>query len=1668
MLRGRKREVFIFIQLFFILFFTNKSIAQQPQYVPGEVIVKLRNINAKFSQKLKSGVLKTEISSLDKLNEKFKVSEMERVFKGVKEPQTFSYSKQKASYVSVPDLFPIFKVTFSKDVDVMQAVNAYKSDPNVQWAEPNYIVYSQGLTPNDEYFKNQWYLNNTGQMINPWPAATPNNGVYADIDAPEAWEIQTGNMEVLVAVVDTGIDYNHPDLAGNIWTNPNEIPNNWIDDDGNGVVDDILGYDFCYDTNNPNDVVGHGTHVAGIIAATTNTNGKGVAGMNYKNTTKIMPIRALGVQGYPCDSPGYLWTPPGKPTGTVTTTTAGIVYAANMGAKAINNSWGIRQPYPDPKGNDCINHPTPYTWSDVGNLSKEAIDYADSKGAVIIFAAGNESCELADMPQAYGKVISVAATDHNDKKASYSSYGTWVGISAPGGDCNNNTPGILSTLPTSFNVVTCSGSGNTYGYFQGTSMAAPVVSGVAALIFSQHPEWPPSQAAALVKQKLLSSVDPIDNLNTNTCCDPLGNCKSCTGLLGKGRLNAYKALLDLPSAPANLTASPGNTQITLSWSAATQGTYTISGYNVYRATTSSFGQYTSANKINSSVVTGTTYTDTGLTNGTTYYYVVTAVDSNNNESGYLNEAFAAPAAAPSPPSAPAGVAATAGDSQVSISWNAVSGATSYNLYLASQSGITKSNYATLTDGAKQTGVTSPYIKTGLTNGKTYYFIVTAVNANGESVESTEVSATPTLAIPAAPSGVTAVAGDGQVIISWNTVGGATSYNLYMASQTGVTKSNYSTLTDGMKQIAVTTPYTHIGLTNDKTYYFVVTAVNSSGESAESTQVFATPSVTPPSAPAGVTATAANGRVTLTWNSVTGATSYNLYMASQSGVTKTNYASLTDGAKLTGVTSPYAKTGLTNGKTYYFVIVAVNAGGESTESTQASATPYAPPNAPIGLTATAKSTPQATLSWTAATQGTYAISSYNVYRSATSGSGYAKINTTAVTATTYTDTTVSNNTTYYYVARAIDAQNNESGNSNEATANIPPAVATLATPTAGDGQVTLTWSSVTGATSYNLYMASQTGVTKTNYASLTDGMKHTGVTSPYPHTGLTNGKTYYFVVAAVSASGESDESSEVSTTIPPSTVTGVTAAAGSGQITVSWNAATGATSYNLYMASQSGLTKSNYATLVDGNKFTNVTSPKIISNIINGITYYFIVTAVNSGGESADSNVASTTLPITFLKGVSMIALPLSSSSSASSLFGADAEFNFARWDTEKSTYTCAKASSKCNTVSSDMGISPGNGYWLKLKDEKVFDALNGTPVSASQDYTITIYPGWNQIANPFTQKCSWEKVKVQYNGTQKTVPEAVEENLNWLGSYAWTYRNQTYQCANYISSNHTTSCAQTVLEPFYGYWVYSGISQGTQATLIFSKDCLTMPPAKPVAEKALAGPVFSVQIKASTETSSDENNVFGVSKTKMDEDALKPPDALGQTLRAYFVSGNKQITYDFHGGASQKEQVWDYAVECEGTQNVTLSWDVNALPSNSKLFIQDTATGSVTDMSAQKSVSVSVSGQKAFKIKYYKPDVLSQNNGSSSLFVTKPFMYPNPDKTGNATFRYLTSPEVVRVKIEVYNIAGKLIETFEGNLNGETKWLFGDRVAAGVYLYRITAYTADGKESVIGKMVVVR
>ncbi|RKP53165.1 cellulose 1,4-beta-cellobiosidase [Cohnella endophytica] len=369
----------------------------------------------------------------------------------------------------------------------------------------------------------------------------------------------------------------------------------------------------------------------------------------------------------------------------------------------------------------------------------------------------------------------------------------------------------------------------------------------------------------------------------------------------------------VPAAPTGVTATAGNAQVALSWTASSGAT----SYTVKRATTSG-GPYTNV----ATGVTATSYTNTGLTNGTTYYYVVSASNSAD-ESTNSTQASATPTAGVTIPAAPTGLTATAGNAQVALSWTASSGATSYTVKRATTSGGPYTNVAT--------GVTATsYTNTGLTNGTTYYYVVSASNSAGSSGNSTQASATPTagVTIPAAPTGLTATAGNAQAALSWTASSGATSYTVKRATTSGGPYTNVAT--------GVTaTSYTNTGLTNGTTYYYVVSASNSAGESVNSTQASATPStaVTIPAAPTGLTATAGNAQVALSWTASSGATSYTVKRATTSGGPYTNVA--------TGVTATsYTNTGLTNGTTYYYVVSASNSAGESANSTQASATPSA--------------------------------------------------------------------------------------------------------------------------------------------------------------------------------------------------------------------------------------------------------------------------------------------------------------------------------------------------------------------------------------------------------------------------------------------------------------------------------------------------------------------------------------------------------------------------------------------------------------------------------------------------------------------------------------------------------------------------------------------------------
>jgi thermitase len=357
--------------------------------------------------------------------------------------------------------------------DVRAVAQEYANHPDVEYAQPNYLMQTTAV-PNDPMYPEQW--------------------AHQVTDIESAWDVQTGSSDVVIAIVDTGVDYLHEDLA----------PKIWHDDAGNPGRDFVHLEDTstcwngedCVDVDDdPMDHQSHGTHCAGIAAAATN-NGIGIAGV--AQGARIMPIRA----GYTYDNGT------GIPVGAVDTaaTIAGIEYATANGADVVSMSFG-------------------------GFLQNQALldalNNAHAEGVVLVASAGNYGAAARSYPAAYANVIAVAATAGDDTRASYSNFGWWVDVAAPGGDKSaGKDTGILSTVPTVGAPLFTDPSG--YNSFNGTSMAAPYVAGLAALVLTEHPDASPEE----VKVRIMGTAEPPSGLEA--------------GMLGAGRVNAVDALTASP------------------------------------------------------------------------------------------------------------------------------------------------------------------------------------------------------------------------------------------------------------------------------------------------------------------------------------------------------------------------------------------------------------------------------------------------------------------------------------------------------------------------------------------------------------------------------------------------------------------------------------------------------------------------------------------------------------------------------------------------------------------------------------------------------------------------------------------------------------------------------------------------------------------------------------------------------------------------------------------------------------------------------------------------------------------------------------------------------------------------------------------------------------------
>ncbi|MBE0661293.1 MAG: S8 family serine peptidase, partial [Bacteroidales bacterium] len=558
-------------------------------YEPGILLIKLGSqftdqLEQQPARMLEDGTVRFNIIALDELSNAAKIRNIKQHFLHQALNNSFT-PKHKAWGFHL-----WYQLEFDSGTDIIALVKAYQNLEEVELAEPEYrkmLIGNVGSekqeigagsrdftdwTPNDPQYSNQWHYHNTGQQ-----SGTPD----ADIDLPEAWEIEKGLSDVIIAIVDGGIQYNHPDLAANMWQN------------GSGHY----GYNFVAGSTiiEPHD---HGTHVAGTVAA-VNNNSIGVAGVAGGSGSGD-GVRLMSCQVFSSSSSGGFHLAP--------------VYAADNGASISQNSWG-------------------YTSAGYYNQSTlDAIDYFNingggsaMNGGITIFAAGNSNSSANYYPGYYSGTLAVAGMNNQDKKGWYSNYGSWVDISAPGGETNTvSARGVLSSV-----------TGNGYDYYQGTSMACPHVSGVAALLLSN----------ALRNNVPLSNADLwdllVDNVDNHYPQNP-----SYLNQLGSGRLNANLALLALQDLatgvlnPASLGATAVSTsQINLSWEKNQDNNSVMLAWSpdgVFGTPTEGVVYNSGAGLPGGGTVlyrgSNTTFYHTGLEDATYYYYKAFSYNASNSYS----------------------------------------------------------------------------------------------------------------------------------------------------------------------------------------------------------------------------------------------------------------------------------------------------------------------------------------------------------------------------------------------------------------------------------------------------------------------------------------------------------------------------------------------------------------------------------------------------------------------------------------------------------------------------------------------------------------------------------------------------------------------------------------------------------------------------------------------------------------------------------------------------------------------------------------------------------------------------------------------------------------------------------------------------------------------------
>ena len=472
--------------------------SNQDQPITSRLVVRLKTEASPVLNIDKKGAVTTGLASFDALNAKNEIAKLR-----------FLYPEERFSYLST-NLKNTFIIELPNGENIARIAEEYDALDEVAYAHPDWQAELHGV-PDDPLYSYQWSLNNTGQDYFVLSDSIDQGYPDADIDAQEVFVNPPDNTQtVIVAIIDTGVDTDHPELAGRIWSNPGEIPDNGFDDDHNGYIDDKYGWDFCGNSwfsepdNDPTDFYGHGTHCAGIVTAVTD-NAAGIAGISPH--CKIMALKF-------------------SPVPLASYASQAIIYAADNGADVISMSWGYHWPV------EVIN---------------DALAYARAKGVVLVASVGNDGMEQYNFPASYPGVITVGATNADDLITIFSTYSSKLNISAPGRY-------ILSLRADNTDMYDDGGKHIILGYYyiaSGTSMSGPHVAGAAAYLRSISPGLSPDATENILQMNADDIVDPFDDGSNYPGWDIYS---------GWGRLNLYQAINNAPALGA-LISSPQTNQI---------------------------------------------------------------------------------------------------------------------------------------------------------------------------------------------------------------------------------------------------------------------------------------------------------------------------------------------------------------------------------------------------------------------------------------------------------------------------------------------------------------------------------------------------------------------------------------------------------------------------------------------------------------------------------------------------------------------------------------------------------------------------------------------------------------------------------------------------------------------------------------------------------------------------------------------------------------------------------------------------------------------------------------------------------------------------------------------------------------------------------------------------